>query len=156
MQKSTLGAQVWGLVTYLLMTGPTEQSSTKPHHDLGISRESAWHLGRRICEPWSKRGGSFGRVIEMDETCIGGNEHNGHESDNFKAGRRTHRNTTVVGGRDRQPNRIAAAPIDSVTQDGAGRLVSRTRSEDAMICSDDSAGSNQLGKHEAVNDSAGE
>ena len=41
MQGSNLGAQVWGVATYLHSTGIKGTASMKLHRDLGITRKTA-------------------------------------------------------------------------------------------------------------------
>ena len=99
MQNSKLGAQVWVLATYMLMTGLKGQSTMKLLRDLGISEKSAWHLAHRIRETWSKREGLFGGPVAIDETYICGKERNKYESDKLKSGRGTVGKTAVLGSR---------------------------------------------------------
>ena len=69
----------------------------KPHCDLGIKRNRAWHLVHRIRETWSKNEGLSGGPVEIDETYIGGKEIDKHEADELKAGRCSVGKKAVVG-----------------------------------------------------------
>ena len=48
MQSSKLDYRVWAIAIFLMTTSPKGISGLKLHHDLGITRKSAWHLAHRL------------------------------------------------------------------------------------------------------------
>ena len=92
----------------------------------------------------------------MDEVYSGDKERNKHESKKLKAGRGSVGKRAVVGVKDRNSNRIAATPVESVTKITVGEILEGASAPDAPVYTDESSAYGSLPNHESVNHSAGE
>ncbi|MFZ3177181.1 MAG: IS1595 family transposase, partial [Methylovirgula sp.] len=84
-ERSKIPLNKWLAATQLLMSAKNGISALEIGRLLGISKKSSWFLMHRIRE--SLRGtdlepmGGEGKIVEADETFIGGKEKNRHKSD---------------------------------------------------------------------------
>ena len=113
MHDSKLSLSKWGVAFYLFSTNLKGVSSMKLHRELGITQKSAWHLAHRIRMTWDYATLKFAGPTEVDETYMGGEEKNKHDSKKLKAGRGIAGKTAVICARDRETGRVTAQPITS-------------------------------------------
>ena len=106
--------QDWIFAIYSVMTARKGVSAMQLSKELGCQYRTAWHMLHRIREACA--GGEFTleKIVEVDETYIGGRERNKHESKKLKAGRGPVGKTTVIGARERaerSPPRLLNVPM---------------------------------------------
>ena len=114
-------------------------------------------MTHRIRETWVEHPVSFDGPVEIDESWIGGLEATKHESKRLHAGRGPVGKAAVVGAKDRETNRISAAPVDRT--DAAtlqGFVLDRTDAA-ATVYTDEARAYDGLPRlRQAVKHSAGE
>jgi transposase-like protein len=83
-EDSPLSIDKWLIALWMLCNCKNGVSSYEISRELGISQKSAWHLLHRLRSalqsPDETKLGTGGKVIEMDETFIGGKLKNMHKS----------------------------------------------------------------------------
>ncbi len=114
----------------------------------------------RLRKAWEEESDDpFDGPVEMDETYIGGKRKNmpKHKREEL-TGRGPVGKAAVVGIKDRDSNKVAAAPMASVNQESVGEMVGAEVSAEAKVYTQDDESSvyNQLDNHETVNHSGGE
>lgn len=91
-ERSHIPLHKWLAATHLLMASKKGMSAMQIHRMLGISYKTAWFLCHRIRESLRETKldtplGGQNKVVEADETYIGGREANKHKSKRAHAGR---------------------------------------------------------------------
>ena len=160
MEGSKLGYQTWAIAVYLVTTHLKGVSSMKMHRDLEITQKSAWHLAHRIRKALEKESPLFSGPVEADETYLGGKRKNMPLAKRKTLeGRGAVGKTAVVGAKDRETNRVAAAPVPATTTPHVAGFVAQRTEIGATVYTDEAKAYTALKPwfdHEAVNHSAGE
>jgi transposase-like protein len=91
-ERSHIPLHKWLAATHLMMASKKGISAMQVHRMLGISYKTAWFLCHRIRESLRETKldtplGGQNKVVEADETWIGGKEANKHKSKRAHAGR---------------------------------------------------------------------
>src|SRR5205814_8219935 len=90
-ERSHIPLNKWLAATHLMMASKKGMSAMQVHRMLGISYKSAWFMCHRIRESLRETKidtplGGQNKVVEADETWIGGKEGNKHKSKRRKDG----------------------------------------------------------------------
>ncbi len=130
--------QDWIFAIYSVMTARKGVSAMQLSKELGCQYRTAWHMLHRIREACA--GGEFTleKIVEVDETYIGGRDRNKHESKKLKAGRGPVGKTTVIGARERG-GKVAAKTIERTDAETLQGFVADYAASDATVYTDDSA-----------------
>jgi transposase-like protein len=78
-ERSHIALYKWVLATHLMCASKKGISAHQLHRMLGITYKSAWFMAHRIREAMQSNGsqiGGEGKVVEMDETYVGGKAKN--------------------------------------------------------------------------------
>ena len=118
MRGSNLPLRKWALGIYLMSSSLKGVSSMKMHHDLGITRKTAWMMEHRIRQGWVEGENQLACSVGTDETRIGGRRRSMSNTerrtpDQSGAGRGGEEKAIVAGVKQRGGARRAAALIGS-------------------------------------------
>ena len=81
-ERSKVPLNKWLLATYLLSSSKKGYSAHQLHRTIGVTYKTAWFMFHRIREAMVESNpgplGGEGKVVEVDETFVGGKESNKH------------------------------------------------------------------------------
>ncbi|HZO53951.1 MAG TPA: IS1595 family transposase [Bryobacteraceae bacterium] len=162
-ERSHIPLHKWLLATHLIVSSKKGISALQIQRMLGISYKSAWFMCHRIRESMkpATRGsvGGEGKIVEADETYIGGKEANKHVSK---------RNKRNIGGKGKQAvfalverdGHSHSFHVANVSGDDLRPLIVTHTSRKSSLMTDQGGQYFHVGKefsrHETVNHSADE
>ena len=156
-QHSPLSCRIWVGAVYLMLTSLKGVASTKLARDLGISQNSVWHLGHRLCAAFVyAQDRLLLGPIEVDETYIGGKANNQHASQ--RDGKRSLSGKyPVVSILDRATGEARAEAEDGTKKEEFQGYLEKNVRSDATVYSIEMGSYDDLPEpHEAVQHSSGE
>ena len=156
MHSSKLGYRKWALAIYIVTTDIKGTSSMKLHRAIGVTQKTAWHMAHRIRESYNERQDPFSGPVEVDETYIGGKEHNKHEDKKQNAGRGPVGKTPVVGMKDRDTGHVSATPVEHTDKPTLQSFVESGIEDGAKVYTDEHSAYQDLPNHETVKHSVKE
>jgi transposase-like protein len=161
-ERSKIPLNKWLLAVYLLSASKKGMSSHQLHRMLGVTYKTAWFMTQRIRE--ALREGSFGplggggKIVEADETYVGGKERNKH------VGKRNKHN---IGGQGKEiafalverGGKVRSFHVPSVSASTLRPILKAQIDNASMLVTDDAGQYRHMHKdfkHEKVNHSIDE
>ncbi|MGB0084490.1 MAG: IS1595 family transposase [Rhodomicrobiaceae bacterium] len=157
MERSKIPLAKWVLGFHLMAASKKGISSHQLHRQLGITYKSAWFLSMRIREamglPTEESGpiGGENKVVESDETFVGGKARNAHKS---KPTPKKHAVVTLV----ERDGSVRARHVADVTAKSVGKHLEINVDAKSHLMTDDSnvyiTAGRKFAGHSSVNHSA--
>lgn len=163
MERSHIPLTKWLLASHLMASSKKGMSANQLHRMLGTTYETAWFLAHRLREAMgTKPTGPLGggnKVVEVDETYIGGKEHNKHASKRAHAGRGAVGKAPVVTLVERDGN-ARSFHVANVTAKTLAPIIAKHADKASHMMTDESTVYPKIGAsfagHSAVNHGTGE
>ncbi len=161
MERSHIPLTKWIAATYFMMTAKKSMSAKNLQRLIDTSYEAAWFLFHRLreCPVISNPGplGGKNKVVEVDETYIGGKEANKHKNKRLHAGRGAVGKQAVVSLVERE-GKVRSIHIANVNSKTLRPLIVKNASRKSALMTDDSPVYPKIGdkfaSHSTVNHSA--
>jgi transposase-like protein len=144
MERSHVPLAKWAMAFRLFAASKKGMSSKQLQRMLGVSYKTAWFIGHRIreaCKPAAGAAplGGEGKVLESDETFVGGKARNAHKNKPVPPKRPVH----ALVERDGQ---VRASHVPDVTARTLGAALEKAADRRSTLNTDDSLANLSIGK----------
>lgn len=161
-EGSHVKLHIWLQALYLFASSKKGVSSNQLHRTLGVTLKTAWFMAHRIREamaPHNELLGGLGKIVEADETYLGGKEKNKHAKDRLHTGRGAVGKKAVFSLVERG-GRVRSTHVASVNADTLRPILKAQLKSASWLMTDEARQYIPLGKeffaHEAVQHGIGE
>jgi transposase-like protein len=162
-ERSKVPLNKWLAATHLMMASKKGMSALEIGRLLGLSKKTAWFLCHRIRESLRETDleplGGKGKIVEIDETFIGGLEKNKHRKQRKHVGTGGAGKEAVFSLVERD-GRVQSHHVVSVTAKTLRPIIKAQVDGKTLVMTDEGATAKSLGKefkkHGMVNHSIGE
>lgn len=162
-ESSKVPLNKWMLATYLMSSSKKGISAHQLHRTLGVTYKTAWFMAHRIREAMNPAApaplGGAGRVVEADETYVGGKAHNKHANKRKSRDLEAEMKQKVVTLVERD-GRARSFHVASVTSKTLGTVIRTTAHRASHLMTDGATFYKKVGRefasHSSVDHAAGE
>lgn len=162
-ESSKVPLNKWLLATYLISASKKGISAHQLHRTLGVTYKTAWFMAHRIREAMNPADpsplGGAGKVVEADETYVGGKTSNKHASKRKSRDLEADMKQKVVTLVERG-GRVRSQHVADVTSKTLGNVLRTTADRASHLMTDGWTGYASIGAefaaHSSVDHSAGE
>ena len=130
--------QDWIYTIYTVLTSRKGISAMQLSKELGCQYRTAWHMMHRVREACGNGDFTLSKVVEVDETYIGGKEKNKHAAKKLNAGRGAVGKAAVVGIKERG-GKVKAKHVERTNAATLLPLVEETVEHGSTVYTDDAA-----------------
>jgi len=161
-ESSHVPVHKWLQATYLLSASKKGMSAHQLHRTLGVTYKTAWFMFHRIREAMRtlkiEPMGGEGKVIEADETYVGGKEGNKHKRK--RAGVRGFQGKEAVLSMVERDGEVRSYHIGKTNTETVKPIVTALVHKRTVLCTDDApvylTVADHVAAHKVVNHSAGQ
>ncbi len=159
--NSKVPLQKWFLAIWMVTSHKKGISSVQLSKDIGVTQKTAWFMLQRIRNCFGfENNNKLDRLVEADETYVGGKNKNRHASKKVEGSQgRSHKDKTPVVGTVERGGKLNANKVEDVTVATlTGEIISNVK-ESARIFTDEWVGYSALSRiydHSVVKHNQGE
>lgn len=160
---SRIPMRKWLMATFLISSSKKGDSAHQIHRALGVTYKTAWFMLHRLREAMRPSNnlplGGEGKIVESDETYVGGKEKNKHAKNRKHLGRGAVGKQAVLSLVERK-GQVRSTHVSAVNAATLRPILAKQLAAKTHLMTDDARHylpvSGDFEKHESVNHSAGE
>jgi len=135
---SKLSLRKWFFAIFIFTSHKRGISSHQLSRDLKITQKTAWFVLHRIREVFNVEKPSFDKIVEIDETYVGGKEKNKHQNKKTKnaQGRSTKSKTPVLGILERN-GKVYAVPVKNTQSKNIKPIIKEIVKDGTVVYTDE-------------------